>query len=201
MATFMDAMGKAYGQAATEKLFQDFNSCLVSSRSIIRRRRTDLSSNWPADAAAEAKLIGNARLIRYIKVYVRPGMGPRYEELLLQIKGVLEKNDPHSAGLVSQVVAGERGGVIYYIAQPRKSFADFDGLQSMMQMMGDQAFREYQRAVSELVTSSEVTISMIVPSFSNPPAETAAAAPDFWNPKPPPPPKPPAAAKAPAKKS
>src|SRR5712692_8815673 len=39
--TFYEAMQKAYGKAGTDKMFQDFSQCLVSSRSEFRRRRMD----------------------------------------------------------------------------------------------------------------------------------------------------------------
>src|SRR5437870_8874654 len=54
MGTFMEALQKAYGKAA-DKLFQDLNQCIMSSRAEIRRRRWDWSSNAPADPAAYAK--------------------------------------------------------------------------------------------------------------------------------------------------
>ena len=70
---FYGAIQKAYGKAATDKLFQDFSQCLVSSRSEFRRRRFDLSSNPPADPAAMAKLLGESRWLRTNVVHVRPG--------------------------------------------------------------------------------------------------------------------------------
>src|SRR3989442_1686542 len=48
---FMAAMNKAYGKAATEQIFRDVDSSLVSSQSEIRRRRWELSANVPADPA------------------------------------------------------------------------------------------------------------------------------------------------------
>jgi hypothetical protein len=87
---------------------------------------------------------------------------------------------------------------VYYIARLRGSLAGFDGGQPLQQMMGEGAYKNYMKAVAEIVTTTEVTIYQFVPAMSNPPADVAAAAPNFWNPKPPPPPK--AAGKAPAKK-
>ena len=42
----MGALQKTYGKS-TDKLMQDFNQCIESSRGEIRRRRLDLSSNPP----------------------------------------------------------------------------------------------------------------------------------------------------------
>ena len=64
---------KAYGKPATDKMFGDFNQTLASSVSELRRRRWDLSSNPPADAAAWANLIADARWLRTSVVHVRPG--------------------------------------------------------------------------------------------------------------------------------
>src|SRR5882757_6136453 len=55
---FYGSMEKAYGKAATDKLFQDFNQCVISTRGEIRRRRWDLSSNVPSDSAAVMKMLG-----------------------------------------------------------------------------------------------------------------------------------------------
>src|SRR6266496_1520568 len=51
MQGFFGAVSKAYGQAGTAKLFQDFNNCITSARGELRRRRADLSSNAPSDPA------------------------------------------------------------------------------------------------------------------------------------------------------
>ena len=72
MGAFMGALQKTYGKS-TDKLMQDFNQCIESSRGEIRRRRLDLSSNPPADPAAYAKLIAGSRWLRTSVVHVRPG--------------------------------------------------------------------------------------------------------------------------------
>ena len=56
MGTFMGALQKTYGKAATDKLFQDVSQCTLSSRSEIRRRRWELSSNAPSAAPAALPL-------------------------------------------------------------------------------------------------------------------------------------------------
>lgn len=66
MGTFMGALQKTYGKAATEKMFQDLSQCTVSSRSEIRRRRWDLSSNAPPTQrplpSCSQSLVGCARM-------------------------------------------------------------------------------------------------------------------------------------------
>src|SRR5919109_303556 len=62
--TFVAAMSKAFGKEAAQKMEQDFNNCVVWSRTELRHRRWDLSRKPPQDAEAYAKLIGESRLLR-----------------------------------------------------------------------------------------------------------------------------------------
>src|SRR5919109_1323072 len=61
---FVAAMSKAFGKEAAQKMEQDFNNCVVWSRTELRHRRWDLSRKPPQDAEAYAKLIGESRLLR-----------------------------------------------------------------------------------------------------------------------------------------
>ena len=69
----MDAVNKSLGKELAEKMGRDFQNCLVWSRSELRRRRWDLSSKAPTDAAAYAKFIGESRVLRTTAVHIRPG--------------------------------------------------------------------------------------------------------------------------------
>src|SRR3974390_910201 len=51
MGAFSGALEKTYGKAAADKMLQDYSQCIMGSRSEIRRRRWDLSSNAPSNAA------------------------------------------------------------------------------------------------------------------------------------------------------
>jgi hypothetical protein len=157
----------------------------------------DLSINWPADQAAQEKIIGSTRWIRIIKMYIRPGQTARYEEQLREIKHFVDGRNPSAVTAVSQSAAGDRG-TIFYISQFRSSLAGFDGGPSLQEMMGQDAYNNLQKLSAEIVTTTETTINQVVASFSNPPEGTVAVAPDFWRPKPAPAPKP-AAGKTPAK--
>ncbi len=77
----MAAVNKAFGKAAADKMGQDFNNCVVWSRTELRRRRWDLSSKAPQDAEAYAKLLGESRLLRTTAVHIRPGHVPDFEAL------------------------------------------------------------------------------------------------------------------------
>src|ERR1700756_162333 len=120
-------MQKTYGKAAADKMLQDFNQCLASSRSEFRRRRWDLSSNPPADPAAMAKLVGESRWLRTTVVHVRPGQVTSFEALLKDIKAAREKASPPQTVLVSQAVAGQEG-TVFYVTTLQSSLAGFDAL-------------------------------------------------------------------------
>jgi len=180
---FMAAMNKAYGKAATEQIFHDVDSSLVSSQSEIRRRRWELSANVPADAAAMARMVGEARWAQTTTVHVRPGQGSKVEEQLRVIKAANEKAAAKVTVLVSQAVAGQTG-TIFYVTTFRKSLAEIDSATPLSQLLGEDGFRKFQAAVSESVLATETSISRLRPEWSNPAEPIVAAAPDFWRPKP-----------------
>ncbi len=183
-SAFMGAMVKAFGEAGMAKVFQDFSNCVSSEHATIRRRRPELSINWPADPAAQEKLVGNTRWIRILKVYVRPGQASRYEEQLRVIKAAVERRNLNTVTAVSQSAAGDRG-TVFYLSQLRTSMAGFDGGPTLQELLGEDAYKNYQKVISEVLTTTETTINRVVPELSNPPEGTVAAAPDFWRPKPP----------------
>jgi len=180
---FDAAMQKSLGKAATEKLFQDFNQCLVSSRSELRKRRWDLGSNPPADGAAMAKMLGESRWLRTTVIHVKPGQGPAFEALLKDVKAAREKNSPDVTTLVSQTVAGAEG-TIYYVTTFAKSMAGFDSIAPLQKVLGEEGYAHYLKTGSEIVENTETVISHFLPELSNPPADVVAAAPEYWNPKP-----------------
>ena len=63
---FMASIQKAFGKEGSQKIFNDWNNCLVSARTQLRVRRADLSSKLPSDSASFAKLIGESRVLRSI---------------------------------------------------------------------------------------------------------------------------------------
>jgi|SRR5215469_11278986 len=180
---FDAAVQKSLGKAAAEKLFQDFNQCVVSSRSELRKRRWDLGSNPPADGAALAKMLGESRWLRTTIIHVKPGQGPAFEDLLKEIKTAREKNSPDVTTLVSQTVAGAEG-TIYYVTTFEKSMAGFDSIPPLQKVLGEEGFAHFQKVGSEIVENTETVINHFLPELSNPPADVVAAAPEYWNPKP-----------------
>ncbi len=188
---FMGALSKAPGGSS---LFQQFSSTLDSARSEIRRRRWDLSYNPPTDAAAGMRAVGNARWIRTVIVRVRPGHAAEFEALLKDINAASQRNNSPGMRWVSEGWEGERAGT-YYISRLMSSLSELDQTPPLRQLLGEEGYANFQKVNAEAVASAQFEIYRIVPEISNPPAETAAAAPDFWNPKPKPAAKPKAEAK------
>ncbi|MGH9747497.1 MAG: hypothetical protein ACRD59_15485 [Candidatus Acidiferrales bacterium] len=178
----MGAIGKAFGPQA-EKLMQDFGSCLVSSNSEFRRRRWDLTRKPPADAAAYAKLIGEARYLRTVAVHIRPGRAADFEALLKDMKTAGDANANTQPLFVSQAIEGSKG-TIFYVSSLRSSLAGFDANPTMREILGDEGLKKFQQVNAEVVEEADSALFRIVPELSNPPDEVVAAAPDFWRPKP-----------------
>jgi hypothetical protein len=179
--TFMAAMQKAYGKG-TDKLFQDFSQCLVSSRSEMRRRRWDLSTNVPADPAAMTKLLGDSRWLRTTVVHVRPGQAAAFEALLKDIKVAREKASPPLTVLVSQAVAGQEG-TVFYVTTLQSSLGGFDAIPPIQETLGAEGYEKFLKASAETVADSETVINRFLPDISNAPEQVASIAPDYWRPK------------------
>lgn len=179
---FMGAVNKAFGPAEGKKAMQDWDTMIVSSRGEIRKRRPDLSMNFPDDPAQWAKFVGESRWVRINTVHVRPGRALDYEAQLKRVKDAFEKNPQKVTLAVSQGMEGTSGPV-YYIAAYGKSLGSFDGFPVLREVLGDEGFQSYLKAASELVLDSHSELLRYLPELSNPPKEVVAAAPDFWTPK------------------
>ncbi len=180
---FLGALNKAYGQAGAEKLFQDFNSTLISSRGEIRRRRWDLSANPPASPAALAKMVGEARWVYSVIVHVRPGQEAAYEALIRDINDAARRTNEPNTPLISEVEAGGQGGT-YYISWLMKSMGEIDKLTPLPKLLGEEGFQKFLKTVGESAAGAESMINRFLPELSNPPEDVASASPDFWRPKP-----------------
>lgn len=180
---FRNAVKEAYGPGGVKKMFADFNNTAVSTRSEIRRRRWDLSVNVPKDAQAYSKFIGEARWLRTIRVVVRPGHEPEFEDAVKQAKSTLEQGSPSWTYLVSQTIAGEPGSV-YYVSTLQPSMAAFDSAPSLRKLMGEETFLKWEKGAADTEITSETIMMRYSPEWSNPPEAVAKASPEFWRPKP-----------------
>ena len=178
----MGAARKAFGPQ-TEKIIQDFGSCLASSRSELRRRRWDLSRKAPADAAAYAKLIGESRYLRTTAVHVRPGRVADFEALLKDLKAAGEKAANTQPVFVSQVIEGTKG-TTFYVSTLRSSMAGFDDNPSMKDILGEEGYKKFLQGNADFVEEADSAIFRFSPELSNPPEDIVAVAPGFWRTKP-----------------
>jgi hypothetical protein len=182
MGAFMGALAKTYGQAGTEKMMAEASACMENHRSELRRRRWDLSSNVPSDAAGRAKVVGESRWLRTTMVRVRPGRTAEFEALVKEVKAAREKASSDVV-FVSQGVAGQQGSV-YYVTALKGSLADFDSFPPMQQVLGEEGYERWLKTNADIVLTTQSSIMRFVPESSNAPSEIASAAPSFWNPKP-----------------
>jgi hypothetical protein len=178
----MQAANKAFGKDVAQKMEQDFNSCLVWSRSELRRRRWDLSRKPPKDTDAYMKLIGESRLLRTTAVHIRPGHIDDFEALLKDMKQAGEKNPDAPPVFVSQVVEGAKG-TTFYVTTLRSSMAGFDHNLSVRELLGEEGYKKFQQINADAVEVAESTLFRFNPELSNPPEEVAKVASDFWHPK------------------
>ena len=182
-SAFDAAIAKALGPAGAAKLMADMSDTTTEARGLLLRRRMDLSANPPANAAEEAKIVGSTRWVRLLRISVRIGMAPRFEELAKQVKAAEEKTSPNIHNWISQSVAGDRASV-YYVAELQPSLAGFDSSPALPQMMGNDAYQALLKFAAEVIQNEEITLNQFLPALSNPPPDTVNAASDFWNPKP-----------------
>jgi len=178
----MLAANKGLGKEGAQKLEQDYNACIVWSRSELRRRRWDLSRKAPQDAEAYAKLIGESRLLRTTAVHIRPGHILDFEALMKDSKEAGEKNPDTAPVFVSQVIEGNKGA-IFYVSTLRSSMGGFDHNPTTKEILGEEGFKKFQQISADAVEVAESNLYRFDPSISNPPEEVAKVAMDFWHPK------------------
>jgi hypothetical protein len=179
---FNGAVQKAYGKEAAAKMFSDWNSCLVSWRTELRRRRWDLSRKAPSDPAAYAKLIGESRLLRTTAVHVRPGHIAEFEAFMKEAKEASEKSPNTQPVLVSQVVEGGQG-TVFYVSTLRTAMGGFDKNPTAREVLGEEGYKKFQQVSAETVEGTESTLYHYSAELSNPPEAVAQVAADFWLPK------------------
>jgi len=180
---FMGALNKALGKQGTDKLFADWNSCLVSSHSELRVRRPDLSSKFPKDPQSFAKLVGESRMVRTISVHVRPGHLGDFEALLKDVNAHADRNADTRPVLISQLAEGGQGD-IYYISFLRNSLAGMDKEPTLKDILGEEGLAKFEKGIAETAASSQSTIYRFRPDMSYPPQDVSDVAADYWQPKP-----------------
>ena len=181
---FMAAVTKTFGKDAAMKLLNDFNNCIISSRSELFRRRPDLSSKMPTDPQALNKMVGESRVLRVAEIRIRYGHVPDFENYMKDVVSHIAENPNTQPVLVSQLVEGGRGGATFHLVFFRSGLAGFDNNPSLKSMVDEDTYARFEKTIAEIEAGSESTIYRFAPELSNPPQEIAAVAADYWNPKP-----------------
>jgi hypothetical protein len=180
---FMGAINKSMGKMAAQKLLNDFNNCVESSRAELRVRRPDLSSKMPTDADSLNKMVGESRVLRVLALRVRPGHEPEFESMLKDINSHADSNSNTRPVLASQAIEGDRG-TTYYLTFFRTSLGGFDHDVDLKDFMGDDGMARVMKTFGEVSAGSDSAIYRFAPDLSNPPEEIAQVSADYWNPKP-----------------
>jgi hypothetical protein len=180
---FMASLNKAFGKEGTQKILNDWSSCLVSASSQIRLRRADLSSKMPSDPQAFAKFVGESRVIRTYVIHLRPGRAQEFESMLKDINAHADKMPNTQPVFVSQAVEGANDGA-YYISFLRKSLGGFDNDVMLKDILGEEGMAKFTKTMAEVEDHFESAIYRFRPDLSYPPDAIAQASADFWNPKP-----------------
>src|SRR6266446_8962476 len=145
---FMGALAKPGGMPAAEKILQDFNNTVVSTRSEMRRRRPDLGTNVPPSAADNAAVIGKARFLYTVTVRVRPGRALEYEDQIKMVRDARARTGQQQTWFVSQSAVGLQG-TSYYITRPLGALGDMDGSPALPQTLGANGYKQYQKGLAD----------------------------------------------------
>jgi hypothetical protein len=178
---FMAAVNEAYGAGGMKKMMMDYGPTIVSARSVVRRRRWDLTVNAPKDENAYNQLVGNAHYLMSTVMRVKPGHDDQFMEIAKQAKAALEQGGQWTI-LISQSFAG-RPDNVWYRSVLLHSLSDIDSGPNLKKLMGDEQFAAWMKLCGEALEPDETTIYRFLPELSNPPKEIADVAPDFWHPK------------------
>ena len=182
MNSFMAAMNEAYGVGGMKKFLADSTPTIQSAAARLRRRRIDLSVNFPKDMNAYYQLVGNTRYSRISELRVKAGHTQQFEHLAIEAKEAMEKSDSNLISTVSQAVAGAPAGT-FYMTTLAPNMAAFDSGPSLRKVIGEDEYMKWSKEMSECVDFSESFIYHVNAEWSNPPKEVADVAPDYWRPK------------------
>ncbi|PYQ22122.1 MAG: hypothetical protein DMF81_13190 [Acidobacteria bacterium] len=161
-------------QAEMEALDRQTGPMHATQRTLIAAYRPDLSYR-PLGADG----VGKSRYFTVTTVRIKAGRANDYEEYTKQYNRARDKAnlDEHTA--VYQVITGASSGtfIITRKMQARNKAID-DALG------GDLVVKQRRETAEAIFAESRSSLYAFNPRISRPPAQIAAADPDFWNPKP-----------------
>ncbi len=118
---------------------------------------------------------------RIVTFRIKPGMAPRFAELLKEIRGLHEKAGDNLHTLVYSVVAGEPSPG-YIVVLPLKTLADLDEPPSkaIEELLTPIMRQHISTVVKDTVADSHAAMYMVDPRLSLPPKSYLAENPGFW---------------------
>lgn len=177
---YMEMQKKA--GAEIEKINQANPGMHTSQRTLIAVLRPDLS--YHADQISAAG-IGQARLINISSFRIRPGRSAQMKEGAKLYYAALEKANYKDPIAFYMVVAGAPSGTFLAISGMKSmKEMDVDYDKAIMEALGEDGLKKMTSLEQEANLVIEGNLYAIDPQMSYVSKETAAAAPDFWNPKP-----------------
>ena len=174
-------------QAEMEALDRQTGPMHATQRTLIAAYRPDLSYR-PLGADG----VGKSRYFTVTTVRIKAGRANDYEEYTKQYNRARDKAnlDEHTA--VYQVITGASSGTFISFGAAR-SLAEWDDFTRKMQarnkaiddaLGGDLVVKQRRETAEAIFAESRSSLYAFNPRISRPPAQIAAADPDFWNPKP-----------------
>jgi hypothetical protein len=137
-------------------------------------------------------VVGKSRYFGVSTVRVKPGRFADYEEYVKQFNRARDKANLDEPSAVFQVITGAPGGTFVTFGASR-SLTEWDDFGSKLQarnkaiddaLGGDTVVKQRRQMAEAIFADSRSSLYAFNPKISRPPAEVAAADPDFWNPKP-----------------
>ena len=180
--SFERALKEALGPAVAG-MGHDFDSCIESSRSEIRRWRYEFARNVPETTEEWMRTVGNTRWVRTTRVEVRRGKVAEFEAALPEFLDAMYRRTPKVPLMVSQTVIGGDGeGIAFQLATYFQSMADMDAVPGNRESMGDELYRKFEQMNGEAVIRVSSRIIRPLPELSNPPETIVSVSRDFWMP-------------------
>ena len=178
---FMKALTEVLGTMG-DKLLRDLGAWSSSYHTELRHRRWDLSVNAPSNAADLAKVVGESRWVRLLKVDLKPGKNPEYIDAWKGFQTELAQVQPRVTALVSEASTGTPA---LYVAVYYKSLAEMDAqVAGARKALASESYQNLTRVTGNTVSMSNWELNRIRPELSCPPDEIVNVDPTFWKPKP-----------------
>jgi hypothetical protein len=165
-------------KAEGERLEKAGAALHVAQRGVLATYQPDISYHPPGHAD-----MGKARFVEIIVTRVRPGRMPDYVDYMKALNEAREKAGVPGRVAGFQVVSGAQSGTVVWV-HPMAALAELDGDygKAIRAAIGDEQWKKWRLAFSEIVEESTRTLFAVNPKASRPLEAIVAADPAFWKP-------------------